>query len=76
METWLKLGGGIVALIVAVVLLRKLANMNKVILTVIVLLVSSFVGFSWIYERNEPAWATPVVERLAGFFPSKEKVKR
>jgi hypothetical protein len=29
------------------------------------------VGFQWIYERNEPKWATPVVEKLANFFPSK-----
>ena len=63
-------------MIIVVVLLRKLAKMNKVILTVVVLLVASFIGFSWIYERNEPAWATPVVDRLAGFFPSKEKIKR
>jgi len=45
--------------------------MNKVVLTVIVLIVLSTIGFNWIYQRNEPAWATPVVEKLAGFFPSK-----
>lgn len=68
---WLKLGIAVVALIVAVILLRKVAQMNKIVLTIIVLVVFSTIGFSWIYERNEPAWATPVVEKLAGFFPSK-----
>jgi hypothetical protein len=47
--------------------------MNKVVLGVIVAVGLSFVGFSWIYERNEPDWATPVVSRLADFFPSKGK---
>jgi hypothetical protein len=71
MDVWLKLGVGIGALILAVVVLRKLAKVNKVVLTVVVLLVLSFVGFNWIYERNEPAWATPVVQWLAGFLPTK-----
>jgi hypothetical protein len=70
-DVWVKLAIGVGALVVAVILLRKLAKMNKVVLGVIVLLVLSFVGFSWIYERNEPAWATPAVQWLAGFFPSK-----
>lgn len=68
---WLKVGIAVVAIVVAVILLRKIAQMNKVVLTVIVLIVVSTVGFNWIYQRNEPAWATPVVEKLAGFFPSK-----
>lgn len=68
---WLKVGIAVAAIVVAVILLRKIAQMNKVVLTVIVLIVVSTVGFNWIYQRNEPAWATPVVEKLAGFFPSK-----
>lgn len=72
-DVWLKIGLGVAALIVVVVLLRKLAQVNKVVLSVIVLVGLSFVGFSWIYNRDEPAWATPVVERLAEFFPSKGK---
>lgn len=72
-EFWTKLGIGIVGLILLVVILRKLAKVNKVVLTVIILLVLSFVGFNWIYERNEPKWATPVVDWLANYFPSKAK---
>lgn len=70
-EFWLKVGIGVAAVIVLVVLLRKLAQVNKVVLTAVVLIVVTAIGFSWIYERNEPAWATPVVEKLADFFPSK-----
>jgi uncharacterized membrane protein (Fun14 family) len=70
-EFWVKLAIGVGILIGVVIALRKLAKVNKVVLGVVVLLVLSFVGFNWIYERNEPAWATPAVQWLAGFFPSK-----
>ncbi|MBI4622546.1 MAG: hypothetical protein HY736_04895 [Verrucomicrobia bacterium] len=75
-DFWLKLGLGVLAIIVAIVLLRKLAHMNKLVLTVVTGLVISFLGFSWIYERNEPNWASPVVNVLSGFFPSKGKLEQ
>ena len=74
-EFWVKLGIGIAAIIVAVILLRKIAKVNKVVLTIVVLIVLSIVGFNWIYERNEPAWATPVVSWLANYFPTKGAIK-
>lgn len=70
-EFWWKVGLGVLALIVVVIILRKLANVNKMVLAVVVFIAVSIVGFSWIYDRNEPAWATPVVEKLAQFFPTK-----
>ncbi len=70
-DVWLKLGLGILALIVLVIVLRKLAKMNKFILGFLVLLGLTFLGFNWLYERNEPAWATPFVQAVAGFFPAK-----
>jgi uncharacterized membrane protein YGL010W len=45
--------------------------MNKVVLAVIVFVVVVIMGFSWVYERNEPAFLTPLVEKIAPFFPSK-----
>jgi hypothetical protein len=76
MEFWTKVGIGILVIIAAVILLRKIAKVNKVILGVGVFLVVSIIGFNWIYERNEPTWATPAVQWLAGFFPSKGKVEK
>jgi hypothetical protein len=70
-EFWIRIGLAILILIVAVVVLRKLAKMNKVVLGVAVVLVITIVGFNWVYERNEPQWATPVVQWLANFFPTK-----
>jgi hypothetical protein len=72
-EFWVKIGIGIVAIIAIVIALRKIAKVNKLVLGIIVCLVCSFIGFNWIYERSEPAWATPAVQWLAGFLPSKGK---
>ena len=74
-DFWVKLAIGIAAIVVLVIVLRKVAKMNKVILTIVVLLILSIVGFNWIYERNEPAWATPVVQWLAEYFPTKGAIK-
>ncbi len=73
-EFWWKIALGIAAIIAVVIVLRKVANVNKAFLAVGVLLVSTIVGFNWIYERNEPTWASPAVNWLAGFFPTKSQV--
>lgn len=75
-EFWYKVGIGVLGIIAVVIILRKIAKVNKVVLGVIVLLVLSFTGFNWIYERNEPAWATSFVERMANFFPTKGPMKQ
>ena len=71
MEFWVKMGIAVAVLVVAIIVLRKVARMNKVLLAVIVFIVVTVVGFNWIYERNEPDWASPAVNWLAGFFPTK-----
>jgi hypothetical protein len=76
LEFWVKIGLGIIALIVLVVVLRKIAKVNKALLGIGVVLVLTIIGFNWIYERNEPAWASPAVQWLAGFFPTKGKVEQ
>ena len=73
---WLGLGAAVAILIMVVVGLRRLAHGNKAILTVIACFVASVIGFTWIYERNEPSWATPVVNFLSGYFPTKVHVEQ
>lgn len=55
----------------ALVLVRHAARMNKYVLTLLIGLFVSTVGFQWIYERNEPRALTPVVDMFAHFLPSK-----
>lgn len=75
-EFWVKIGLGILVIVAVVIALRKLAKVNKVVLTIIVLVIVSIVGFNWIYERNEPAWATPAVQWLANYFPTKGDIQK
>lgn len=59
--------GGVLAL----VLVRHAAKMNKYVLSLLIFLFVSTVGFQWIYERNEPRALTPMVDILAQFLPTK-----
>lgn len=68
--TWLKLGIAVAAIVAVVVVLRAVAKMNKILLGVGVFVVVSIVFFSWIYNRNEPKWMSPVIDKIAPFFPS------
>jgi hypothetical protein len=67
---WLKIGIVIVAIIAAVMIFRKIVKMNKIIGSVIVFVVCTIMFFSWVYNRNEPKFLTPIVERIAPFFPT------
>ncbi|MSU50593.1 MAG: hypothetical protein EXS37_16155 [Opitutus sp.] len=74
-DFWVKLVLGVFAIFATVVFLRKVAKVNKVVLGVGIFLFAAFAGSNWIYERNEPKWATPVVQWLGGFFPTKGKIE-
>jgi len=69
-DVWLKIGIVIVAIIAAVMIFRKVVKMNKIIGSVIVFVVCTIMFFSWVYNRNEPKFLTPLVERIAPFFPT------
>lgn len=56
---------------IAIMLMRHAARMNKMVLTMIIVVVMTTVGFQWIWERNEPRFLTPYVNLIAPFFPSK-----
>jgi hypothetical protein len=70
-ETWIKIGIAVAVVILAVVVLRKLAGTNRIVVGVVAVVAGSIFFFSWIYNRNEPAFLTPVVDKIAPFFPSK-----
>lgn len=61
------IGGGIIALI----MVRQAARMNRMVLGTMVFVFVTTVGFLWIYERNEPRLLTPFVDVVAPLFPSK-----
>jgi cbb3-type cytochrome oxidase subunit 3 len=74
-HTWWTIALAIVGFIVVVVLIRFAAQMSKLLLGGIVLFLLFLLCTQWVYERDEPAWATPIIEPLAQFLPSKGKPK-
>jgi apolipoprotein N-acyltransferase len=72
---WLRIGAAVLTLVVLVIFLRKVAKMNKIVLGVLVFLIVTIIGFNWIYQRNEPAWATPFIDPVSKFFPTKDSMK-
>ena len=68
---WVKVVGAIAAFVIGILLLRKLMEVNKVIVIAVSIIGLSILWFYWIYERNEPAFMTPIIDPVAQFFPSK-----
>lgn len=67
---WMKIAIAIAAFVLTIFLFRRVMKMNKIIAAVIVFVVCTVVFFSWVYNRNEPKFMTPLVEKVAPFFPS------
>lgn len=70
-DFWIKAGLGIAAFFVAVIVIQKVAHVNKMVLGAVVFVTCGVLFFSWIYERNEPEFMTPIISAVAPFFPSK-----
>lgn len=68
---WWKVGAAVLIIIIVAIVLQRIAQMNKIVLAVILLVIFSVVGVNWIYERNEPAFMTPIIDKIAQFLPSK-----
>ena len=69
-EVWLKICIAVVAFVAVVLIARRVMRMNKIVAGVVLFVVFTVVFFSWVYNRNEPKFLTPVVEKIAPFFPS------
>lgn len=69
-DTWLKIGITVAVILIAIFVMRHVLKMNKIIASIVLFVVFTVVFFSWVYNRNEPKFMTPIVERIAPFFPS------
>ena len=72
-QFWVKVILGFIILAVVIAVLKWLNGMNRIIMIIIACVIMGVAGFNWIYERNEPAFLTPIIDPIArsGFFPSK-----
>jgi len=69
-DIWLKVVVVVGGFVIAILVFRRVMKMNKIVAGVIVFVVVTVVFFSWVYNRNEPKFLTPLVNRIAPFFPS------
>ena len=69
-DVWVKLAIAIAAILIGIFVFRHVMKMNKIIASIIAFVVFTVVFFSWVYNRNEPKFLTPLVERIAPFFPT------
>jgi hypothetical protein len=69
-KVWLYVALGIAGFIAFVFAIRWLAGVNRIYLAIATFVVCGLVFFSWVYNRNEPAFLTPLVDRIAPFFPT------
>jgi len=67
---WAKIGLAVLAIVIVVLVLRHIFKMNKFVLAVVTFVVVAMMGFNWIYQRNEPAFLTPFINKIAPFFPA------
>ena len=72
-ETWIGLLAWIFALIVIVRLWRGLKQINDYAPYLAAIFASAVLFLLMVYNRSEPAFLTPIVDRLTAFFPTKAK---
>lgn len=70
-QTWINLGICLVAIIVLVKVWRVLKRINEFIPYIATVIAAFLILMYWVYDRSEPRFLTPLVDKLAPFFPAK-----
>ena len=60
----------VLGVILAFIIIQKVLKINKFVLGGVIFIGGGLVWFNWIYHRTEPKFLTPLVDRIAPFFPS------
>ena len=72
-QNLINLGLGVMVLVVVVVLIKFASRINKFLLFTVILVTVVVVTLTWVYERNEPKFLSPVIDSIAPLFPSRPK---
>ena len=72
----MKTGLFLLVVIVIVIAVKIYQGSNKIMLSIFLCAVVGVIFFSWVYNRNEPAFLTPIIEPLSQFFPTKDYEKK
>jgi hypothetical protein len=74
--TWLTLGAWILAVIVIVKLWRGLKTVNDYAPYMAAVFVGVVLFLTMVYNRTEPRFLSPLVDRLTAFLPTKSQQER
>jgi glucan phosphoethanolaminetransferase (alkaline phosphatase superfamily) len=72
----LKTGYFLLFVLVIVLIVRIFQSSNKIFLSISLISIVAIVFAYWIYNRNEPAFMTPIIEPISAFFPTKYYEKK
>jgi len=72
----MKTGLFLLVVLVIVIAVKIYQGSNKIMLSIFLCAVFGIFFFSWIYNRNEPAFLTPIIEPISQFFPTKDYEKK
>jgi hypothetical protein len=75
-QTWINLGICVLAVLVVVRVWRLLKRFNDYAPYLAAVFSAVIIFCYWVYERTEPRFLTPLVNKLAPFFPSKAQQER
>ncbi|HEY1792040.1 MAG TPA: hypothetical protein VGG34_03920 [Opitutaceae bacterium] len=67
---WGKVGLAIAAVIIVFILIQRVLKINKFVLAGATFIGGGLLFFNWVYYRTEPKILTPVIEKIAPFFPT------
>ena len=73
-SVWINVGIGVLIVIALVMVVRLIKQMsNAIVPCILVCVVLGVMGFNWLYSRTEPAFLTPIFDKIAPFFPSEDQ---
>ena len=72
-QSWLNLGLCVLAVVIIVRMWRTLRKINEFVPWIVSVIAGFMILSYWTYNRTEPRFLTPVVEKLTIFLPTKSK---
>jgi hypothetical protein len=72
---WMNVALAIGVGLVIIILIRYASRMNKLVLSLVIFIMVAVVGVHWVYERNEPKFLTPTVNKIAPYLPKKPQYR-
>ena len=64
------LGLAALLVLVVIVLFKVAARMNKFVLGIIILVTLMVLMLTWVHERNEPKFLSPIIDAIAPYVPN------